>query len=243
MVFKDGLNASDTFNLMKCECSLIFLNPRPDSSEISKYYNDTYLPHVNQKKTLFNRAYSFIQKITFRWKFKVLQTHSGNFNNILDINKGNVAATLLKIQEKKTQKGNSYAIVKLTDLSSVFELFIFSDILDLNRNLLTEGNSLLITLQKNSPEDGNRFKRINVRKIVNLKDLLNKPFSEIDLNLRNLDKIKELSEILVENGDVKVNLKIKDNENLLTFKLKNKRKLDRKSVNLIRNMDISYDIL
>ena len=30
-------------------------------------------------------------------------------------------------KEKKTQKGNSYAILKLTDLSSVFELFIFSD--------------------------------------------------------------------------------------------------------------------
>ena len=41
----------------------------------------------------------------------------------------NIAATLLKIQEKKTQKGNSYAIIKFTDLSSVFELFIFSDML------------------------------------------------------------------------------------------------------------------
>ena len=40
----------------------------------------------------------------------------------------NIAGTLLKIQERKTQKGNSYAIIKLTDLTSVFELFIFSDI-------------------------------------------------------------------------------------------------------------------
>ena len=166
-----------------------------------------------------------------------------DFNNGTNIKEGNVAATLLKIQEKKTQKGNSYAIVKLTDLSSVFELFVFSDTLDLNRKLLTEGNSLLITLHKNSSNEDNRFKRINVRKIVNLKDLLNKPFGEIDLNLKNLDKINELSKILTKDGDVKVNLKIKDNENLLTFKLKNKRKLDRKSVNLIRNMDISSDIL
>ena len=51
-----------------------------------------------------------------------------------DIKEKNIAATLLKIQERKTQKGNSYAIIKFTDLSSVFELFIFSDILELNRN-------------------------------------------------------------------------------------------------------------
>ena len=40
-------------------------------------------------------------------------------------NQVNIAATLLKIQERKTSKGNSYAVIKLTDLSSVFELFIF----------------------------------------------------------------------------------------------------------------------
>ena len=88
MVFQDTLNPSGNFNLMKCECSLIFLNPRPDSSEISKYYNDAYLPHINERKTLFNRAYGFIQKFTFRWKFKVLERYSGNFNNILDIGGG-----------------------------------------------------------------------------------------------------------------------------------------------------------
>ena len=42
----------------------------------------------------------------------------------------NIAATLLKISERKTAKGNSYAVLKLTDLTSVFELFIFSDILE-----------------------------------------------------------------------------------------------------------------
>ena len=36
----------------------------------------------------------------------------------------NIAATLLKIQERKTAKG-TYAVLKNEDLSSVFELFIF----------------------------------------------------------------------------------------------------------------------
>ena len=78
---------------------------------------------------------------------------------------------LLKIQERKTAKGNSYAVIKLTDLTSVFELFIFSDILESNRENLVEGNSLIITLTKNISNDENRFKRINVQKIASLKDL------------------------------------------------------------------------
>ena len=47
------------------------------------------------------------------------------FKSENDAKEKNIAATLLKIQERKTLKGNSYAILKLTDLTSVFELFIF----------------------------------------------------------------------------------------------------------------------
>ena len=56
------------------------------------------------------------------------------FNNNDDLKDANIAATLLKVQERKTAKGTSYAVLKLTDLSSVFELFIFSEVLELNRD-------------------------------------------------------------------------------------------------------------
>ena len=74
----------------------------------------------------------------------------------------------MKVQERKTAKGNSYAILKLTDLSSVFELFIFSDILNLNREILKEGNSLILTINKSIADENNRFKRLNVQKIGSL---------------------------------------------------------------------------
>ena len=59
-----------------------------------------------------------------------------------------VASTILKIQEKKTQKGTSYAIIKFSDLGGVFELFVFSDIFELNRDNIKEGKSVIITLLK-----------------------------------------------------------------------------------------------
>ena len=160
------------------------------------------------------------------------------FNTENNIKGNNIAATLLKIQERKTQKGNSYAVIKLTDLTSVFELFIFSDILELNRSILTVGNSFILTLCKNINENENRFKRINVKKIVSFKNLFNKPITEIEFKTIDPKKIDEISKILINKGNTEVKIKIKDAENYLLFKLKNKRQVDRKTLNILKNQGI-----
>ena len=116
-----------------------------------------------------------------------------NFNTNDEIKDTNIAATLLKIQERKTAKGNSYAVLKLTDLTSVFELFIFSDILELNREILKEGNSLILTLAKSISNDENRFKRVNVQKIGSLKALFNSPINEVSFNVKTEKDINEIS--------------------------------------------------
>ena len=158
------------------------------------------------------------------------------------IKNSNISATLLKLQEKKTAKGNSYAILKLTDLSSVFELFIFSDVLELNREILKEGNSLILNLVKNITEDENRFKRINVQKISSLKDLFNSPINEVCFEVISEDQVKVISKILKKNGKTSVNINLITDENILQFKLKNSKDLDRKSLNLLRKQQIQATI-
>ena len=143
------------------------------------------------------------------------------------------------MQERKTSKGNAYAVLKLTDLTSVFELFIFSEVLEKNREILKEGSSIILTLIKSSSFDENRFKRINVQKIVSLSDLLNKPIEEISFELKSLDELNEISKIMLEQGNTVVNIRINDQKNELNFSLKNKRKIDRKMLNIIRNKEIS----
>ncbi len=162
-----------------------------------------------------------------------------NFNNEKEITNSNIAATLLKIQERKTAKGNSYAVLKLTDLTSVFELFIFSEVLQKNREILKEGSSLILTLIKSNSEEENRFKRTNVQKIASLSELLNKPIEEVTFKLRSLEELNEISKIILENGNTSIKIKINDRNNELNFTLKNKRKIDRKMLNLIRNKEIS----
>ena len=161
------------------------------------------------------------------------------FNNIEENRDYNLAATILKIQERKTQKGNSYAILKLSDLSSVFELFIFSDVLELNREKLKDGNSLLLTINKNTNVNENRFRRINVKKIASLKNIFNKPISNIDININHPSKIKEISNHFIKDGDTEVKISIKNKDKNYVFKLKNKRSVDRKSLNLLKKHDIS----
>ena len=179
---------------------------------------------LNQFKEIFN-DYNINDYLTF----------SSND----DLKESNIAATLLKIQERKTAKGNAYAVLKLTDLTSVFELFIFSDILELNREILKEGSSLILTLVKSISDSENRLKRINVQKIVSLKDLLNKPIQEVIFNLKSAKELDEISKFLPENGNTVIKIKMSDQNNEFSFQLKNKRNIDRKTINLLRNKEIS----
>ena len=162
-----------------------------------------------------------------------------DFINNDDYKNANIAATLLKIQERKTSKGNSYAVLKLTDLNNVFELFIFSDVLETNRELLKEGNSLILRLTKSSNKDENRFRRTNVQKISSLKDVLNKPIEEVTFNLKSLKELEEISKFLEEKGNTLINIKFRNDEQNMFLRLEKKRKLDRKSINILRNMEIS----
>jgi len=179
---------------------------------------------LNQFKEIFH-DYKIIDYIKFN-----------SDNNIIE---ANIAATLLKITERKTAKGNSYGVIKFTDLTSVFELFVFSDILETNREILIEGSSLIITLAKSISNDENRFKRINVQKIASLKDLFNKPVSEISFNLKSTKNIDLISDLIKKEGSTVVTINIRDKNKDLKFKLKNKRYIDRKSINTLRNKDIS----
>jgi len=165
-----------------------------------------------------------------------------NFNSNDETREANIAATLLKVQERKTAKGNSYAVLKLTDLSSVFELFIFSDVLELNREILKEGSSLLLTLVKSISNDENRFKRVNVQKIGSLMDLFNSPIKEVSFDMNSDENLDIISKTLAEEGKTEVNVNMTINDKTLKFKLKKTRTLDRKSLNLLRKREISSTI-
>ena len=145
----------------------------------------------------------------------------------------NIACTILKVQEKKTQKGASYGIIKFSDLSNVFELFIFSDVFELNRDKLIEGQSVMITLIKNYSDETKTQKRINVKKIISLKEIINKPIKKITFKFNDIHDLKKLKKLDKNNGETEVKVVVDKNNEIHIFSLKSKRKINNQLLNTL----------
>ena len=148
---------------------------------------------------------------------------------------------VLKVQEKKTSKGLSYAIIKFSDLKGVFELFIFSEILERNRSILVEGKSLFLSLIKNIDKDKKNL-RVNIRNINLINDLLNKKIEKIEIDLKNIEDFTNLSSYLMEQGNTEVCINYLTKDKNVKFVLENKRKVDLNTVKLLKNLNISLNI-
>ena len=111
--------------------------------------------------------------------------------------------------------------------------------LELSREILKEGNSLILTLNKSFSNDENQTKRINARKIASLKELFNSPIKEVTLNIKSENQLEEISTFLQKKGDTIVNINFCSKNDSYYFKLKNNRNIDRKSINLIRSKEIN----
>ncbi|XOJ75243.1 hypothetical protein ABXT45_02825 [Candidatus Pelagibacter sp. Uisw_106] len=92
---------------------------------------------------------------------------------------------------------------------------------------------------KTISNDESKSKRINVQKIASLKDLFNKPVNEIVFNIKSIKDIDKISNLVNEEGSTEVIINITNENSDISFKLKNKRFIDRKAINTLRNNDIS----
>ena len=146
-----------------------------------------------------------------------------------------VAGTIMSIQEKKSAKGTSFAIIKFTDLKNEFELFLFSDLLVLNREKLKTANSFILTLLKDSVSNSTR--RINVKDIKPLESFIQKPYGNVVIEINGKSNLKELQGLLEENGDTKIQIKVKRNSKIYIFSLKNPRKFSFNTFNDIKNKE------
>ena len=58
-------------------------------------------------------------------------------------------------------------------------------------------------------------------------------------NLKSQKELDEIFTFLPSNGDTVIKIHINDRDRIFKFQLKNKRNIDRKTVNLLRNKEIS----
>ncbi len=87
---KDYTVSKETFQIVQCNsCEFKFTNPRPEATEIGKYYeSEDYISHSNSKKGLFNLAYQTIRNITLKNKVKLIESFGSETKMLLDIGCG-----------------------------------------------------------------------------------------------------------------------------------------------------------
>ena len=106
------------------------------------------------------------------------------------------------IQERISSKGNKFAFLQLSDPSGIFEVLIFSDLLDLKSDILSKGNIIVIDCLV-SNENGKLRLVVRNLNIFNHQDqnLSNNLLIKVDSNF----EVKELAEILENNNKNKNN--------------------------------------
>ena len=150
---------------------------------------------------------------------------------------GMIAGTLISIQEKKTAKGNPYAIIKFVDLGSMFELFIFSEKLIENRNTLLIGNSFLIMVKKEKTKEG--IERVNLDNIFLINDLKNRNIEKVTFEIKNLRSLLLIKETLNQKGSSEVSIIFEDEFlNRYSFNLNSKLKVSQKDIEFLKNNSV-----
>ncbi len=148
-----------------------------------------------------------------------------------------VAGTIMSIQEKKSVKGTPFAIIKFSDNTSEFELFLFSENLIQNREKLKESNSFILTLQKDLTNKTNSTTRVNIKKILDVGEMIEKPYEKVSIELSNNYDLDELKDALKEEGTTQINIIVKEKDKSFAFKLEKTRKFDLSIFNNVKSKE------
>ena len=73
--------------------------------------------------------------------------------------------------------------------------------------------------------------------------MINKPISNIEIFIEDQKNLQKVEKILSKTGDTQVKISILADKDKYIFNLKNKRFVDRKNLNLLKNQGISTNII
>ena len=92
----------------------------------------------------------------------------------------------------------------------------------------------MVTLMKNYSDEARTQKRIIVKKIVSLKEIIESDFDEIKFKIKDFNELSKINSLSKKNGKTKVYFEIEDNKNYYIFSLKDKRYIDNTLINKLK---------
>ncbi len=83
---KDHMISLESFLLCQCsQCTLVFTNPRPSETSITKYYDSRdYISHQDKSTSFTDFLYKLVRKFTLRSKLSWIKKYHGNSVRVLD---------------------------------------------------------------------------------------------------------------------------------------------------------------
>ena len=142
---------------------------------------------------------------------------------------------------RKKLKRQPICNCKFTDLSQMFELFLFSENLIENRQYLKVGNSFIINTKKDLAKDGTE--RINVTRVFFIENLKPKNIKEINIFIDSSNSLKNLKNYLKnQKGSTIVNLKYKQDNLLYNFRLSKTRNVNYDDIKHLKSEGIDINI-
>ncbi|MDQ3535528.1 MAG: class I SAM-dependent methyltransferase [Bacteroidota bacterium] len=86
IICKDQTVSEESFAISECRnCGFKFTNPRPDKTNIEKYYESKdYISHSNASTNFINFAYKIARKFTLGFKYKILKKYYSEKGKLLD---------------------------------------------------------------------------------------------------------------------------------------------------------------
>ena len=114
---------------------------------------------------------------------------------------------------------------------------MFSDLLIQKRSFLKVANSFILTLQKDISSNGAETRRINIKNITDINELINTIHEKVIIEIKEKSDFSQLKDLLKEQGKTKVQIKITNTSKNYTFELKNPRKFNFKTFTAIKDKE------
>ena len=106
-----------------------------------------------------------------------------------------------------------------------------------NRDKIKESDSFVLTLQKDKFVNDATRRRVNVKKILSLEDIIKKPYSKVTIELSENCDINELKSLLKNKGETEISFIIHNKNKKVYYNLQNSRKFDFNHLKAIKSKE------
>jgi len=149
-----------------------------------------------------------LEVVGFYFSEHPLSLYSEKIFNLLDISsyekiindynclRANIVGSILDIKERTSKDGNKYAFITISDIHHQYDLTIFGDSFRRYKDLISEGNIVIFTIDILSTNENNR--RLIIKKMEFLDDKINSKKYKHTIYLNNIEQFEVIKRCLTK---------------------------------------------